>query len=229
MTEKSSWHEILNAHTGAGLTGPQASVWENELRIRFTSPPLGPEEVNNAARRLGEHLASGTGEYRRKPTLPDLIEQINWTRNRSGNGATGERETLEDAVCSIMRGDACPHFRFSRAMAPSRSKYRAELMEALARAGKPVERDIRKHPRFMQRPADPFVRDQMGDLIERHAKAGTLDEDVYLREVERMLAGARMERIAVPVNDRFARVANHAAAGVASKEVSRTCFEEDSI
>lgn len=225
MPEETPWHEILNAHTGAGITGPQAKVWADELRRKFTNPPLGPEEVHNAARRLGEHLANSTGDYRRKPTLPDLIEQIKWTRNRAGSNGTGERETLEQAVNSIAR-EACPHFRFSRAMAPSRSKYRAELMDALHRAGKPVERDIRKHPRFMQRPADPYVRDSMGDLIEQHAKAGTLDEDVYLREVERLLAGARMERIAVPVNDHLSRVANHAAAGIARPEAVRTHDEE---
>lgn len=224
MPEETPWHEILNAHTGAGITGPQAKVWADELRRKFTSPPLGPEEVHNAARKLGEHRANASGDYRRKVELSDLFEQINWTRNRSGNGGTGERETLEDAVCSIMR-DTCPHFRFSRATAPSRMKYRAELMDALQRAGKPAERDIRKHPRFMQRPADPFLRDQMGDLIERHAKAGTLDEDAYLREVERLLAGARMERIAVPVNDHFARVSSAAAAGVARPEVARAADE----
>lgn len=221
MITDTPWHEILNAHTGAGITGPQAKVWADELRRRFTSPPLGPDEVCNAARKLGEHRANSNDQYRRKVELHDLFEQINWTRNRAGGNGTGERETLEQAVNSIMR-DACPHFRFSRAMAPSRSKYRAELMDALARAGKPVARDVRSHPRFMMRPADPFVRDQMGELIERHAQAGTLDEDCYLREVERLLSGARMERIATPDVDHYSTVARFAASGTARIESPRT-------
>ena len=228
MHDEASWHEILNAHTGAGLSANTAKVWENELRLRFTSPTLGINEVANAARRLGEHLASSTGDYRRKPTLPDLIEQINWTRNRSGGNSTGHRETLEDAVCLLMR-DPCPHSRFSRAMAPSRAKYRQELIDALERAGKPVARDIRTHPRFMQRPADPFVRQQQVELVERHALAGTLDEDVYLAELDRLLSGARMEAIPRPENDRFARVASFAAAGTARTDEPRARFEEDGL
>ena len=228
MSDQTLWHEILNAHTGAGLTGPAAKVWAEELRRRFTAPPLGPEEVHNAARKLGEHLSNGTGDYRRKPTLPDLIEQINWTRNRSGGNSTGHRETLEDAVCLLMR-DSCPHSRFSRAMAPSRAKYRLELIDALERSGKPVVRDIRTHPRFMQRPADLFIRQQQSELVERHALAGTLDEDAYLAELDRLLAGAQMEAISRPINDPYARVASFAAAGVVRVEASRTTFEEDGL
>lgn len=225
MQDQTPWHEILNAHTGAGITGPQAKIWADELRRKFTNPPLGPEEVHNAARKLGEHLANGRSEYRRKPTLPDLIEQITWTRNKAGGRSSGEVETLEDAVCSIMR-ESCPHMRFSRAMAPSRAKYRMQLLEALERAGKPVQRDIRTHPRFMMRPADPHIRQQL-DELRANPPGGRIDEDEYLYAVERLLAVARMEPIPRPINDPFARVAAFAAAGVARVEATRTTNQED--
>ncbi len=223
-TTGTDWAHVFNDRLRADITGPMRQRWNDAMAAQFSTPQLTEIEKESAALRVANHLASDGGSFRRKVTLADMLEQIAFSRRTAGNQG-GMRETLEDAVCSIMR-DACPHFRFSRAMAPSRSKYRAELMEALARAGKPVERDIRKHTRFMQRPADPFVRDQMGDLIERHAKAGTLDEDVYLREVERLLAGARMERIAAPDNDHYARVSSAAAAGVARPEVARAADEE---
>ena len=232
MTESTPWHATLKALTGVELTRADAQVWENELRMIFVSPPLGQSEVINAVRSLSTYLTGNTDKYGNvsKPTLQKLIKELQWHRKKSASGiqSNGHRETLEDAVCLLMR-DACPHSRFSRAMAPSRAKYRQELIDALERSGKPVARDIRTHPRFMHRPADPFIRQQHVELIERHARAGTLDEDAYLAELDRLLAGAQMETIPRPINDPYARVASFAAAGTARADEPRARFEEDGL
>lgn len=223
-TTGTDWAHVLNDHLRADITGPMRQRWNAAMDAQFSFPPITETEKEAAALRVANHLASEGGNFRRKVTLADMLEQIAFSR-RSAGTTNGHRETLEDAVCLLMR-DPCPHSRFSRAMAPSRAKYRMELIDALERSGKPVARDIRTHPRFMQRPADPFTRQQQAELIERHALAGTLDEDAYLAELDRLLAGAQMEAIPRPENDRFARVASFAAAGTSRPEVTRSTTDE---
>lgn len=209
MTDQTPWHEILNAHTNAGLTGPTAKVWAEELRRKFTNPPLGPEEVHNAARRLGEHLASATGDYRRKPTLPDLIEQINWTRNRNGGSSQGRVESEEDA-CAAIANEPCPFMRWSMIMAPSRKRYRENIIAAMTRSRIPFEPDPRKHPRYRMRLADPTRRAEL-EQLQRETPGHELDEDPYLRRVEALHRGQAMEPVPRGENDRFERAINPAA------------------
>jgi hypothetical protein len=220
------WHEILNAHTGAGLTGPTAKVWADELRRKFTNPPLGPEEVHNAARKLGEHIANSGSSYRQKPTLPDLIEQIQFTRNRASGAEGGRKESPEDALSRI-QAEPCPFMRFSMIAAPSRRWMREELLDRLRIAGVEVRSDIRNHPRFGMRPARPADRDILAEIRERLRPV--LDEDQYLREVEALLARVPLEpHPAAPIG--MARILDAAASGQRREERPRVpTWEEEAV
>jgi len=212
MSEQSSWHEVLNAHCGGDLSGPKAKVWENELRMMFTNPPLGPSEVINAVRKMADKLANNPDKYgnTHKPTLQTLAEQIRWTRNRAGGGSSQGRVETEEDACATIAAEPCPFLRWAMILAPSRKRYRENIIAALTRSRIPFEPDIRKHPRYRMRLADPYQRAAL-EQLQRETPGGELDEDPYLRKVEALHRGQPLEPVPRGENDRFERAVNPAA------------------